>query len=204
MACNGYNHHATCNCAFSGGWKSGRSAGPTGYLGIGSWAPHNLILVSGFRVTWTQSKANFCRPTYCPICNEMVFFVRHNGGSVWFDALGKPWPKHGCFDRDQTVQRALWSLAKSAEGMSDPLYGLVIEAETNPDGSRHRIVIKCEDNKLVTAYISDIQSSSGLVGEIVIVSRKDKKITHHEMLGKSHTDFPNTAYQWTAPVILVQ
>lgn len=38
------------------------------------------------------------RPAKCPECRQMVFFVEHNGGSVWFDELGPPWPKHGCFD----------------------------------------------------------------------------------------------------------
>ncbi len=39
-----------------------------------------------------------CYLTRCPICSAKVFFVRHNGGSVWLDGpLGAPWPKHGCF-----------------------------------------------------------------------------------------------------------
>jgi hypothetical protein len=41
---------------------------------------------------------DLCNQASCPICGEGVFFVRHNGGSVWFDSLGQPWPKHGCFD----------------------------------------------------------------------------------------------------------
>jgi hypothetical protein len=39
----------------------------------------------------------FCRPTKCTSCGNQVFFVRHNGGSVWFDDLGWPWPKHPCY-----------------------------------------------------------------------------------------------------------
>lgn len=27
-----------------------------------------------------------------------MFFVRHNGGSVWLNELGWPWEKHGCFE----------------------------------------------------------------------------------------------------------
>ena len=39
-----------------------------------------------------------CYLTRCPICQAAVFFVRHNGGSVWLDGpLGAPWTKHGCF-----------------------------------------------------------------------------------------------------------
>jgi hypothetical protein len=35
-------------------------------------------------------------PTKCPRCSESCFLVRHNGGSVWLDELGHPWPKHPC------------------------------------------------------------------------------------------------------------
>ena len=41
-------------------------------------------------------------PTHCPICGEQVYFVQYNGGKVWFDELGTPWPKHSCFDDDLT------------------------------------------------------------------------------------------------------
>lgn len=40
---------------------------------------------------------NRCYSTKCPECGEEVFFVRYNGGTVWFDELGSPWPKHPCF-----------------------------------------------------------------------------------------------------------
>lgn len=33
----------------------------------------------------------------CPICGAVVFFyIAPNGGRVFFDSLGPPWPKHGC------------------------------------------------------------------------------------------------------------
>ena len=33
----------------------------------------------------------------CPVCYEPVFFfMAANGGRVFFDDLGPPWPKHGC------------------------------------------------------------------------------------------------------------
>jgi hypothetical protein len=40
-----------------------------------------------------------CHRTLCPRCRmRYVFFVRHNGGSVWFDYLGPPWQQHSCFE----------------------------------------------------------------------------------------------------------
>lgn len=44
-----------------------------------------------------NGQPDVCWRTTCPICGAPVFFVRHNGGAVWFDELGKPWEKHGCF-----------------------------------------------------------------------------------------------------------
>ena len=63
--------------------------------------------------------ADFCRPTKCPSCGEAVFFVRHNGGSVWFDGLGSPWPIHGCFQDGGNVDFVRDSPDKSPD---DDLY----------------------------------------------------------------------------------
>lgn len=44
--------------------------------------------------------------TQCPRCQGNVIFLRHNGGSVWLDSLGWPWPKHGCFLEETTAAMA--------------------------------------------------------------------------------------------------
>jgi hypothetical protein len=44
------------------------------------------------------TEKDFCQPTKCPKCEQKVFFIRHNGGSVWIDELGYPWTKHPCMD----------------------------------------------------------------------------------------------------------
>jgi hypothetical protein len=36
------------------------------------------------------------RQTSCPMCKARVWYVEHNGGKVYFDELGDPWPKHSC------------------------------------------------------------------------------------------------------------
>ena len=36
----------------------------------------------------------------CPVCGDRVYFFRcRNGGRVFFDDVGWPWPKHGCTDK---------------------------------------------------------------------------------------------------------
>ena len=55
----------------------------------------------------TSYHEDFCRPTVCQYCGADIFFVRHNGGSVWFDELGWPWPKHPCYyPEDRPLQHA--------------------------------------------------------------------------------------------------
>lgn len=42
--------------------------------------------------------------TKCPECHQPVYFLRHNGGSVWLDDIPWPWPKHSCFqDHDEPL-----------------------------------------------------------------------------------------------------
>ena len=49
-------------------------------------------------VTYSRSgHPDTCHKTPCPYCGKIVYFVRHNNGSVWFDELGQPWDKHPCF-----------------------------------------------------------------------------------------------------------
>lgn len=43
------------------------------------------------------TQESYAAPTECPHCRSPVFFVRHNGGCVWLNDLGWPWPKHECF-----------------------------------------------------------------------------------------------------------
>jgi hypothetical protein len=85
----GYNHYPGCGC-------------PWCKLKAQSQRPSTLRLFS-FR------QSDFCRPTTCPHCKQKVFFIRHNGGSVWVEELGWPWPKHEHF----------------ADSTSEDLYGQI-------------------------------------------------------------------------------
>ncbi len=45
-----------------------------------------------------RGKDDFCRPSKCPQCGAGVYFLLHDGGSVWLDGpIAWPWPLHGCF-----------------------------------------------------------------------------------------------------------
>lgn len=52
----------------------------------------------------------------CPVCNENVFFFQcPNGGRVFFDDVGWPWPKHPCTDR---LQHDTWTRVSAASSSS--------------------------------------------------------------------------------------
>lgn len=44
-----------------------------------------------------------CSNAHCPKCGKSVYFIRHNGGCVWLDGLGWPWPKHACYLEEASV-----------------------------------------------------------------------------------------------------
>lgn len=78
-----------------------------GCIGSGN---SNINDYSGYNTSYEST----CFGTNCPKCGEEVFFIRHNGGSVWIDPpLGPPWYKHGCFDNSSSTSSVRPSLADS-------------------------------------------------------------------------------------------
>lgn len=55
----------------------------------------------------SSTVASFTNPNArCPECDAPVFYYRSPfNGRVFFDNLGKPWPKHPCTDNDRPVRR---------------------------------------------------------------------------------------------------
>lgn len=91
--CNAWNHPTSCTCGFGG----------TGHLGRrGSETPSSPAIHSTF--FWVppifQTYESYVIPNArCPNCSAPVFFYQSpNGGRVFFDELGPPWPKHPCTD----------------------------------------------------------------------------------------------------------
>jgi hypothetical protein len=112
------------------------------------------------RRAWSESHDDFCRPSKCPYCQEPVFFIRHNGGSVWVDELEWPWPKHGCFDASSaddglrglsqstllTHKHSLLGLIMKAAMVSDQFTSMIIR---HSDGAYVRYLVEGGSIKLV-------------------------------------------------------
>lgn len=84
MPCNAHGHPPSCDCGWGG-------------------KNHNTEHLSTV-TDWSQSKSHTNPNAKCPVCQNKVFFYRSpDGGSVFFDSLGPPWPKHLCTNNTYKV-----------------------------------------------------------------------------------------------------
>ena len=72
------------------------------------------------RCCWWVDWNEGCWPTQCPRCKAQVFFVRHNGGCAWFDALGSPWPKHECLSDKKSEESTQYRQVVNLEKVRTP------------------------------------------------------------------------------------
>lgn len=91
--CNAWNHSSDCPCGFGGEGQWGDGGGSSS--NYTNNAPSTLQRAVASLTSYRYEKEDFCRPTTCK-CGAEVFFIRHNGGCVWVEELGWPWPKHEC------------------------------------------------------------------------------------------------------------
>ncbi len=114
----------------SGNWCSGSGSGGT--------SSHYPSTVSCFE--------DACWSTTCPECGEPVYFVRHNGGSVWFDSLGWPWEKHSCFYNEESPSWFEFFKEKSSSSQGSSFtFGVIIKVErvVYADGSSIYVGVDC-------------------------------------------------------------
>ncbi|MGY4878984.1 OST-HTH/LOTUS domain-containing protein [Vreelandella aquamarina] len=94
MGCNAWNHPLDCRCGWGGDGHKGRGTG-------GGRRFHSTLPKSSKSFSCDFNPEN--RLTRCPICKSEVYFIRHNGGSVWLDPpLCPPWYKHPWFDKSNS------------------------------------------------------------------------------------------------------
>lgn len=126
--CNAWNHPPGCNCGWGGDGHFGGGGGWSGGATLPTVEPFTHR--EGALTSYRYERSDFCRPTTCPECGADVYFLRHNGGSVWLDELGWPWPKHGCFDGSSSTTGYTFIanfVARYADVEVKPKLGLVIK-----------------------------------------------------------------------------
>jgi hypothetical protein len=183
--CNAWNHGANCRCGWGGDGHAGVrtatgvSAGPVirtyvaGELqrkGVGLWIVD-------------YPRENFCRPTSCPECGCRVYFVRHNGGSVWFDSLGWPWPKHGCFDRMATRPRHIAGLdfvrclRDAAADEPASMLCLILEGEGTATTRGRAYLVRCSDERELHILLPAFWAPTHFVGQFALIDLEGHSLT---------------------------
>src|SRR5262245_18947817 len=135
--CNAWNHPPGCTC----GW------GGEGHLGgnYSGGSSSTVFFPVGDHYSWREP--DFTHPTRCPECGADVFFIRHNGGSVWVDELGWPWPKHACFDEPHTATYAFHDWSKKIARNKNPNLGVVTCIRPSTSGKSHFIEVTSGTNR---------------------------------------------------------
>jgi len=131
---------------------------------------------SGFNV----SHESTCFCTNCPKCGEEVFFIRHNGGSVWIDPpLGPPWTKHACFDTSTSKQNLLTHYKISIDSTVknwDKQLIIGIVKSTSVDFLKRYTDIQFETGKQDTKNIRLKHNAGFLLGKLCIFDKANAVI----------------------------
>ena len=193
--CNAWNHSRSCNCGWGGGGYGGgysHSHGTIHTVRYGGRSLYTMPTVDVCRENtyrWSLYYEDYTVPTSCPICGDAVFFVRHNGGSVWFDTLGYPWSKHSCFDMQpsrapsvavhstqeiehhhniNTTFRVYNHLHSHGDKFKDAVLGVIVESQSIRNESI-KISINKVTNSRITWLMKDKVSVKELAGCLVLV-----------------------------------
>lgn len=179
--CNAHNHPPECMCGWGSDGHLGRSSFSGGWRGI---SPRSEAWPSLFP-NWSPGE-ELRRPSACPYCGEMVYFVRHNGGCVWFDELGWPWPKHSCFEPNvSTMQRPSWSQDRIAQDTTSYIRSLARSVPIDQASAQMGLVVVVEscmpkilglsvmrrDGTIGIAIIEHELAPAQLLGSIVLLDR---------------------------------
>ena len=167
VMCNGHNHSPGCNCGWGGDSPEPRRdyqySTPT-------------IANGGIRV-WREP--DFTRSTHCPECGKDVYFIRHNGGSVWVNPpLGWPWPKHACFDKPSEPTHSFSAWTATSSRLTNPKLGIIVRITNGLQNIEPRIEIRLLDASRVTLVLRWTPSDATLLGALVIFSKEDCLLLH--------------------------
>ncbi len=179
--CNAHNHDINCTCGWGGDGHSGISANGYGRhisprKQLTFERISHLIYTELDYCSYAQYQGNiddFCKPTFCDMCGNPIFFIRHNGGSVWLDALGLPWPKHPCYYQDSQQ-----SLSKSYRIVSQDgphnifLRSRYIESSNNLYNMLQKLSLENDDSSLGMILSAGTDSTGKILTMDILLMNK--------------------------------
>ena len=118
---------------------------------------------------YTVSKESTCFCTNCPNCKGEVFFIRHNGGSVWIDPpLGSPWFKHSCFEPEGKTGSTLLSSIQNykIELKNNEIIGVVKATHVDALKAYTKVTIETGRSEIISLRIKN--NAGFLLGKLCI------------------------------------
>ena len=128
----------------------------------------------------SQESTSFA--TSCPKCGEEVYFVRHNGGSVWLDPpLGSPWYKHFCFDSDYKLNHKQQNLLKEYDINYPKSENLILGVVKQTTHQKNKRFIDSTDIFMVVGdqeelYVEAKNNAGFLLGKLCLLDKQEKLI----------------------------
>jgi hypothetical protein len=112
----------------------------------------------------------------------MVYYVEHNGGSVWFNELGPPWPKHPCFD-GESKRANVQSQLETPSAQATEAYDRTARASKRCEFcaatlklTHHAAHLKSKHDKITTAHnFTQHKAKHRKLTDDSLVSKKDSK-----------------------------
>ncbi len=157
--CNAWNHPAGCTCGFGG-------VGHTGRRESGSSTPRTFNSAYWWVPPITHTYESYVNPNaWCPVCGASVFFYQSpDGGRVFFNELGPPWPKHPCTDNRSIPKNITHTTIPAKQRDSARIYSwqrdgwipFFISAVSRIDKFMLRIEGICEEKQLIIFINKDL------------------------------------------------
>lgn len=168
MPCNAQYHHSDCNCGFGGVWYGNSSHSDNNY-----YADFRAFLES---ITY---------PIICK-CGDSVFFYHSPyGGKVFFDNLGKPWPKHIC---QYTSILAKHDIMQAAVIQNISSYDGLTALTVNIDG--HHLKLYLDENMIIRKdFYNDIRNNNSR-NTVFFINKDENNLYYDIAFAKKGVDKP--------------
>lgn len=125
----------------------------------------------------SHSSESRCWLTKCPRCPASVYFIRHNGGSVWVDPPpGWPWTKHGCFIEETTgkvrgtVVQDSYLGTRNGRGLE---LHVVTRIEIHPRGLDTVLHLQSPDGRETKV---SVRGEAEIAGEMVVIDPANRQV----------------------------
>jgi hypothetical protein len=119
-----------------------------------------------------NSYQDMTKKTSCSRCGDDVYFIRHNGGGVYVDDLGWPWPKHECFKDLPIWYNHFYQTSKES---NESLTGVIQEVS-----SKIGILLLSIDFENIGKAKVEIEKTllpDSIIGLITLINFKKKEVT---------------------------